>query len=60
MVIDLSTFYDMPRQLDKLLDTFFSPTTISQRKFAYPPVNLKEDEENIYVLAEIPGVDIKI
>ncbi|HCO12007.1 MAG TPA: molecular chaperone Hsp20 [Desulfonauticus sp.] len=58
MVIDLSTFYDMPRQLDKLLDTFFSPTTISQRKFAYPPVNLKEDEENIYVLAEIPGVDI--
>lgn len=59
MVIDLSSFYDMPSHIDKLFDDFFRPSLFSQRRLSYPPVNLYEDEENVYVFSEIPGVDIK-
>lgn len=32
---------------------------ISQRRNAYPPVNISEDKSNIYVFSEVPGVDIE-
>lgn len=32
---------------------------ISQRRNAYPPVNISEDKKNIYVFSEIPGVEIQ-
>ncbi|MFW6323987.1 MAG: Hsp20/alpha crystallin family protein [Desulfovibrionales bacterium] len=58
MVIDFSTYYDFPRQLDRVFEEMWSPLTISQRRLAYPPVNLSEDDASIYVQAEIPGLDI--
>lgn len=58
MVIDFSSFYNLPRQLDRFFDETWRPSTISQRRNAYPPVNISEDKSNIYVFSEIPGVDI--
>lgn len=59
MVLDFNTIYDFPRNFDKLFDDFFAPLTISQRRLAYPPLNITEDNDNIYVRAELPGIDIK-
>ncbi len=59
MVIDFSSFYNLPRQLDRFFDEAWRPSTISQRRNAYPPVNISEDKSNIYVFSEIPGVDIE-
>lgn len=56
MVIDFSSFYDAPRQFDRLLEEISRPYSLSQRRMAYPPLNIREDTENIYVSAEIPGV----
>jgi HSP20 family protein len=56
MVIDFSGFYDFPRQIDRLMEEIWNPSTISQRRLAYPPVNLSEDDGNIYVQAAIPGM----
>lgn len=58
MVIDFSGFYNLPRQLDKFFDDAWRPSMISQRRNAYPPVNISEDKSRIYVYSEIPGVDI--
>ena len=58
MVIDFSTFYDFPRQLDRMLDEMWKPSMISQRRQSYPPVNIQEDSSNIYIFSEIPGMDI--
>jgi len=58
MVIDFETFYNFPRQFDRLFDEFLRPNIISQKRTAYPPINIYEDEENIYVYAELPGMDI--
>ncbi len=59
MVIDFSSFYNLPRELDRFFDETWRPSTISQRRNAYPPVNISEDNSNIYVFSEIPGVDIE-
>jgi HSP20 family protein len=56
MVIDFSGFYDFPRQIDRLMEEIWNPSTISQRRLAYPPVNLSEDDGNIYIQAAIPGM----
>jgi HSP20 family protein len=56
MVIDFSGFYDFPRQIDRLMEEIWNPSTISQRRLAYPPVNLSEDDANVYVQAAIPGM----
>ncbi len=58
MVIDFSNFYNLPRQLDRFFDEAWRPSMISQRRNAYPPVNISEDKSNIYVFSEVPGVDI--
>jgi HSP20 family protein len=57
MVIDFSSFYDFPRQMDRLFQDLASPYALS-RPEGYPPVNLSEDESRLYVRAEIPGVDL--
>ena len=56
MVIDFSSFYDFPRQFDRLLEEVNRPYSLSQRRVAYPPLNIREDESHVYVSAEIPGV----
>lgn len=58
MVIDFSAFYD-PRQMDRVFEEIWKPLTISQRRVAYPPLNIGEDDGSIYVQAELPGIDMK-
>ncbi len=59
MVIDFSTFYDFPRQFDRLIEEFTRPYALSERRLAYPPLNITEDDRNLYVSAEIPGVSME-
>ncbi len=56
MVIDFSSYYSFPTQIDKLFEEFARPFFSSQRGLAYPPLQVSEDEHAIYVRAEIPGV----
>jgi HSP20 family protein len=59
MVIDFSPFFGQQSPLDRLYEAFWSPAmAISQRPYAYPPVNISEDQERIVVRCEIPGMDI--
>lgn len=58
MVIDFNTLYNFPSRFDRAFEDFFKTPTGSDRRIAYPPLNLSNDEDNIYVRAELPGVDI--
>lgn len=58
MVTELSPFYGMDKSFDRLMDSFFSPLYVSQRRTAFPPLNLSEDNERIYVECELPGVEL--
>lgn len=58
MVIDLSPFYGSATPFDRLFESLWPSMAISQRNMAYPPINLGEDDENIYVRCEIPGMDM--
>lgn len=57
MVIDFSTYYDLPRNMDSFFDELWRPSTLSQRRISYPPINISEGEEEIVVMSEIPGMD---
>jgi HSP20 family protein len=57
MVIDFRSFYDMSRQVDRLFSDLMRPNLLSQRAVSFPSVNVSEDENRIYVRAEIPGAD---
>lgn len=59
MVIDFSMYYDLPRQIDRMFEDFLRPLPISQRRVAYPPMNILEGEEDIVVQAEIPGLGME-
>ncbi|MGE4505015.1 MAG: Hsp20/alpha crystallin family protein [Desulfovibrionaceae bacterium] len=56
MVLDFDTLYAFPSRMDRLFEEFLRPGLGSRKPFAYPPLNVSEDEENIYVRAEMPGV----
>ncbi len=59
MVIDFSPFFGQTTPLDRIFEAFWNPgMPISQRPFAYPPVNISEDNEKITVRCELPGLDI--
>ena len=58
MVIDFSTFYDLPREIARIMDEAARPVLISQRRIAYPLVNLAEDQDHYYVDLDMPGVDV--
>jgi len=44
MVTELSPFFGVSRDFDRLLDGFLAPLTYSQRRGSYPPLNLSEDD----------------
>ncbi len=58
MVIDLSPFYGPNTPFDRLFESLWPSMSISQRSVAYPPINIGEDDDNIYVSCEIPGMEI--
>ncbi|MEF8822554.1 MAG: Hsp20/alpha crystallin family protein [Desulfohalobiaceae bacterium] len=58
MVLDFRTLYqDLPRNMEQFLDEMWHPLHLSQRKQAYPPVNIVENEEDVTIYAIVPGVD---
>lgn len=59
MVLDFTNLYDFPRSVERMFDEFTNPLSISQRRMAYPPLNVNETDEAIIVRAEIPGMSIK-
>ncbi|WP_031481640.1 Hsp20/alpha crystallin family protein [Maridesulfovibrio frigidus] len=58
MVIDFGSISNLPYEFDKMFNGVFNPQHYKRRKEAYPPVNIGEDNTNIYVHAEMPGIDI--
>lgn len=58
MVLDFNTLYAFPSHLDRFIEEFFRPAFDDSKRLGYPPVNLSEDEENIYVRSEIPGMEM--
>ncbi|MFH1915421.1 MAG: Hsp20/alpha crystallin family protein [Pseudomonadota bacterium] len=58
MVIDFNTLYHFPSRLDRAFEEFFKSPMGDDRRLAYPPLNLSNDDENIYVRAELPGVEL--
>lgn len=59
MVMDFNTLYSPLDRFDKLFEDFLRPHMTAQRNLAYPPLNLSHDAQNIYIRAEIPGIDIE-
>ncbi|WP_147819605.1 Hsp20/alpha crystallin family protein [Salidesulfovibrio onnuriiensis] len=59
MVLDFNTLYSPFDRFDKLFEDFLRPGFGGQRRLTYPPLNLSQDQDNIVVRAEIPGVDIE-
>ncbi len=59
MVIDFGSFYGLPRHWDQLLDEFFGSSSLSQRRIAYPPLNIGESEDAVHVSALIPGLGLE-
>lgn len=59
MVIDFGSFYNFPYEFDKIFNDVFNPHHYRRRKASYPPLNITEDENNIYIRAETPGINIE-
>ncbi|QJB55698.1 Hsp20/alpha crystallin family protein [Pseudodesulfovibrio sp. zrk46] len=59
MVIDFNTLYKFPSRFDRVFEEFFKSPMGDDRRLAYPPLNLSNDEDNIYVRAEVPGVALE-
>ncbi|WP_461211455.1 Hsp20/alpha crystallin family protein [Desulfocurvus sp. DL9XJH121] len=59
MVIDFGSFYEVPRHWDQLMEEFFGPSSLSQRRFAYPPLNIGESDDAVRVSALIPGLGLE-
>lgn len=58
MVIDFSPFFSQTSPYDRLFEALWTPLSISQRPYAYPPLNLAEDTDRIVARCELPGMDI--
>jgi HSP20 family protein len=43
-------------ELNRLFQSFWGPEVAQPRTGVFPPVNISEDSENVYVRAEMPGV----
>lgn len=49
-------YYDLRREMDRVLDVFSRGDGGLMRARAFPPVNLWEDGNNFYLEAELPGI----
>lgn len=55
MVIDFTSMYDMPKEMDRIFEMFRN-SNVMQRKYVYPLVNMAETDDNYIVDACLPGV----
>ena len=58
MVIDFGSFYDFPRLVNTLLAEIDSPSSALRAKTHFPPLNISESEDAVYIKALIPGAAI--
>ena len=59
---NLKEFRELDRlqeEVNKLYENFFGKNPYSERRNVFPAINVAEDRENLYVTAELPGVDAK-
>ena len=59
---NLKEFRELDRlqdEVNRLYENFFGKSPYSDRTNVFPAVNVSEDRENLYVSAELPGVDAK-
>ncbi|MDC0335994.1 Hsp20/alpha crystallin family protein [Pseudodesulfovibrio sp.] len=59
MVIDFNTLHNFPSRFDRVFEELLKSPSGYDRRLAYPPLNLSNDEDAIYVRAEVPGVAIE-
>lgn len=59
MVLDFNTLYHFPTRFDRMFEELAKPWQGTRHRMAYPPLNLSADEDNIYVRAEVPGLDME-
>lgn len=57
MVIDISTFFDLPREVDKIINEAGRGYTSRHRGVDAPLLNIAEDDNGFYVDVLVPGVD---
>lgn len=55
MVIDFSTLYDMPKEIDRVFEMFRN-SNVMQRRYVYPLINVAETDDGYIVDACVPGV----
>lgn len=58
MVIDFGSFYDFPRLVNSLLAEIDSPSSALRARTHFPPLNISESEEAVFIKALIPGAAI--
>ena len=57
MVIDFSSLYEMPKEMDRILEMFRNSSMIQRRN--YPMINVAENEDAYIVDACLPGVALE-
>ena len=59
---NLKEFRELDRlqdEVNRLYENFFGKSPYSERRDVFPAINVSEDGENVYISAELPGVDAK-
>lgn len=59
MVIDFSSLYDFPREMEKFFDDVARMRDSGYRRGGFPALNIAEDDHNYYVEISAPGIDPK-
>jgi len=57
--LPFTDFDQLRRQMLRLFDAMDSDTFGALEAGVFPPINVTQDDENFYVRAEVPGVNVK-
>ncbi|MGE4290763.1 MAG: Hsp20/alpha crystallin family protein [Desulfovibrio sp.] len=58
MVLDFNTLYPFPGRFDRVFENLFKTPFQEFRQLAYPPLNLSEDGNAVYVRCAVPGLGL--
>ncbi|MEF2146160.1 MAG: Hsp20/alpha crystallin family protein [Desulfovibrionaceae bacterium] len=59
MVLDFNTFYRFPGGFDRLFEDMLKTPYPGSGRLAYPPLNLSQDQDAVYVRCEVPGLGLE-